>query len=249
MSITEQTKLKGVLYMDKLYGYKEKDVIGLAQYIKERGNQPLAQTFSDYARDSGKAKGTVRNLYYALAKQSNLDAELCDKYFAGKPLSVSKIVVFDSEDERELIKKVLIGKQNGRSIRSVIMEIANGNGKLALRYQNKFRNTLKSNRALFERVAKEINVDTNSLFSPKKPKNISLTSEISNKIYIKVQDFITDVVEKSVVKLVKENEFLREKNQMLERENLKLNRLLCPSADPKSILQMICAKHNGSMLN
>ena len=249
MSITAQTKLKGVLYMDKLYGYKEKDVIGLAQYIKERGSQSLSQTFSDYARDSGKAKGTVRNLYYALAKQTNMDKELCEKYFEGKPLSVSKIVVFDGEDERELIKKVLIGKQNGKSVRSVIMELANGNGKLALRYQNKFRNALKSNRALFEQVAKEINVDVSSLLSPKKSKDISTTSEISNKIYNKLQDYIMDVVEKSVVKLVKENQFLREKNQRLERDNLKLNRLFCPSSDPKNILKMICEKHNGSMLN
>jgi hypothetical protein len=63
--------------MEKIYGYKEKDVIGLAEFLKKKGTLNLSETFVEYGRENGKAKGTVRNLYYALAKRSNFDKEFC----------------------------------------------------------------------------------------------------------------------------------------------------------------------------
>ena len=81
--------------MEKIYGYKEKDVLGLAEFIKNRGNASLSSVFEKYGLASGKAKGTVRNLYYALAKFSSENQEFCDKYLDGKPLKVSKIIEFN----------------------------------------------------------------------------------------------------------------------------------------------------------
>ena len=56
--------------MEKIYGYKEKDIVGLANFIKERNNQSLSSLFESYSIKSGKAKGTIRNLYYELAKKA-----------------------------------------------------------------------------------------------------------------------------------------------------------------------------------
>ena len=58
--------------MEGIYGYKEKDVIGLAKFIDERKGQSLSKTFESYAVISGKAKGTVRNLYYGILKENRL---------------------------------------------------------------------------------------------------------------------------------------------------------------------------------
>jgi hypothetical protein len=66
--------------MEKIYGYKEKDVFALANFIKEKGELPLSTLFERFGAINGKAKGTVRNLYYALAKKSNADKEFCQKY-------------------------------------------------------------------------------------------------------------------------------------------------------------------------
>ncbi len=131
--------------MEKIYGYKEKDVKGLAEFIKSRKNGTLSGAFSEYAIKAGKAQGTVRNLYYAVAKKSIVDDEFCQKYLDGKPLSVSKIESFDENEERKLVSDILKEKLKGRSVRSVILEMAEGDYKKALRYQNKFRNATRAN--------------------------------------------------------------------------------------------------------
>jgi hypothetical protein len=130
--------------MEKIYGYKEKDVLGLAQFIKNRGNASLSSVFEKYGLASGKAKGTVRNLYYALAKVSRQDDEFCKKYLNGKSLSVNQIVEFSSDEEQSLIDSILLERAQGKSVRSIIMNMANGDSRLALRYQNKYRNALKN---------------------------------------------------------------------------------------------------------
>ena len=124
--------------MEKLYGYKTSDVIALAEFIRKRENQSLSLIFEKFGEKYGKAKGTVRNLYYALAKKSNEDQAFCAKYLNGKPILVSKIIGFDGVEEKELIEKIVLEKSKGRSVRSIIMSLADGDAKIALRYQNKY---------------------------------------------------------------------------------------------------------------
>ena len=142
--------------MEKMYGYKEKDVVGLAQFLCGRENQPLSRTFEEYASVSKKAKGTVRNLYYALAKLSQTDKQFCDKYLSGKSLTVNKIVEFSDCEERQLIKKILLAKSKGLSVRSEIMRLSGGDGKIALRLQNKYRNAVKNKPELIEKVKNDL---------------------------------------------------------------------------------------------
>ena len=66
--------------MESLYGFKEKDVKALAEFLKSRKNQPLTEVFKAYALMSGKKEGTVRNLYYAMAKKSGESEEFRKKY-------------------------------------------------------------------------------------------------------------------------------------------------------------------------
>ena len=89
--------------MNKIYGYKEKDVVGLAQFLLERDKGSLSSKFNEYAMLSGKAKGTVRNLYYALAKKSKEDKDFCNKILNGKQLNVGKIVEFSESEEKQFI--------------------------------------------------------------------------------------------------------------------------------------------------
>ena len=56
--------------MDKIYGFKQKDVELLIKYLKDRQNASLSKEFARFAADTGKSKGTVRNMYYAIAKRA-----------------------------------------------------------------------------------------------------------------------------------------------------------------------------------
>ena len=85
--------------MEKIYGYKQDDVELLAEYLKNRRGGSLSKAFSEYGALHNKAKGTVRNLYYALAKKSVEDEQFCNKYFDGVPIKVSKIVEFDLDED------------------------------------------------------------------------------------------------------------------------------------------------------
>ena len=208
--------------MEKIYGYKEEDVLGLAQMVKNKGNTPLSKIFEKYKEQSGKAKGTVRNLYYALAKHSNINSEFCNKYLDGKPLKVYKIKGFNRGEERELVEKVLIAKSQGRSCRSTILELANGDSKLALRYQNKYRNAIKNNPVLVEEIIEEL-----------KNKGVKFESElhstnnyVSDAVITRFKNEINSSIDKNVIKIKNENRVLRERVGFLERENLKLVKIL-----------------------
>ena len=216
--------------MEKIYGYKTDDVKLLAEFLKTRGNGSLTKAFSEFGAKFGKAKGTVRNLYYALAKKSVEDNEFCQKYLDGEPIKVSKIVEFNEKEERELIRKVLLDKASGKSVRSSIMDIANGNAKVALRYQNKYRNALKNKPELFNSVVKELsdsgyNVsDLDGFNAPYK--HCQNDAQIN-----KLKQEIDGLVGKIALNFQKENKALKERVCSLEKENLKLLKIIYGYSD------------------
>ncbi len=214
--------------MEKIYGYKEKDIIGLANFIRERKNQSLSNLFESYSIKSGKAKGTIRNLYYELAKKSALDKNFCDKYFGGLPLKVSIIKEFNSEEERKLIKEVLIGKTKGKSVRSIIMGLSNGDGKKALRLQNKYRNAIKNNKELVSEITLELKNQGYEVEQLTKKKNNYITEENFEKLKNEINNLFARISQKER----KENEFLKEKILILEKENLRLYNLLYSKKEP-----------------
>ena len=216
--------------MEKMYGFKEKDVIGLAELIKNRGAKSLTDVFNEYSLTNGKAKGTVRNLYYALAKKSANDKDFCQKYLDGNVLKVSPIIQFDNDQERQLIKQILIAKKNGKSVRSQIMILANGDAKLALRYQNKYRNALKNKPQLISEIVSEVKEQGQEISMDiiAKPN----TSIVSSEQFDKLKNEIDNLVLKISSKIRKENAFLKERIAVLESENLKLTSILYGNARP-----------------
>lgn len=233
--------------MNKIYGYKEQDVLGLAEFLKERKNRSLTQTFEMYSLKSGKAKGTVRNLYYALAKHSNTDKEFCDKYLDGKPLSVSRIENFSETEEKELIKKVLTGRKDGRSARSVIMDLAGGDGKTALRYQNKFRNAIKNKPKMIDEVMSELDIKYDKPLDQKSENScINLVSDVQ---FRRIKTEINGLVERIALKTKRENQRLKERVVVLERENLRLSTLLYSSGKSQKSLRFFRMPNGEGMIN
>ena len=232
--------------MEKIYGYKEKDIIGLADFLKKNENRSLSQTFKKYGELNDKAKGTVRNLYYALAKRSNFDAEFCEKYLGGKPISVAKIVEFNQREERELIKKILLAKKDGRSVRNAIIELSGGDAKLSLRYQNKFRNAMKCKPHLIAEIIAELkNEGKNVCFDGEK----SVEEVVSESQLKRLKTEINGLVGKIAESVRRENEYLKDRIIRLERENLKLYNLLYGQEKPDKAYEFFKSREKRNALN
>ena len=188
--------------MEELYGFKEKDIWGLKEYLLKNSNRPLTKIFKEYAGRVGKEEGTVRNLYYAAAKKCRENKEFCKKYFDGKEIRVSKIKPFSAEETRELVKKILLKKEEGKSVRKAVGELSRGNLKLALRLQNKYRSAISSNKTIEDLKQHGVII--------KKPAQISEEEKTKKRI--------DELLKKISFDLRKENEELKAKLLKLESE-------------------------------
>lgn len=207
--------------MKKLYGYREKDVIKLSKTLSERKNEPLSKTFERFAAETGKARGTVRNLYYALAKTSATDAEFTAKYLGGKKIEVCRIKEFDAQSEKDLVYGILELKNKGYSVRGAVYKLAEGNAKLALRYQNKYRNVAKHKPEIIENALA-------SLGGAKCGKNAAKEKPFTVPDYLmaRLKKDIDGLVGKISAKIREENEYLKKRAAFLETENLRLSNML-----------------------
>lgn len=89
---------------------------------------PLSVAFGQVAAATGRKPNSVRNRYYAVRK--------------GAPAAA--FVPFTEAETESLIKAVLLARTRGESVRACTLRLANGDTRLMLRYQNKYRAVLKS---------------------------------------------------------------------------------------------------------
>lgn len=192
--------------MESLYGFKEKDVLSLAEFLKDRKNGPLTEVFKAYAKASGKEAGTVRNLYYAMAKKSAESEEFRKKYLNGKRMKVNEIKTFSKEETEDIMKKILLKRSEGKSVRKAVGEISKGNIKLALRYQNKYRAALSDE----------------TLINDLKSQGFDIVSELNRGKNKKTNKNTEDFYIKSISFLKKENAGLKKELTRLKNQNDKL---------------------------
>ena len=210
MSIIVQ-KVKGDI-MKEIYGYKEKDVIGLTEFLQKRKGGTLTKAFSEYSKISGKSQGTVRNLYYAMAKKSKQDKEFCNQYLSGKSLSVSTALAFSEQEEFQLMQDILRQKINGKSVRSAILSLAGEDNRLALRYQNKYRNVVKNKPEMIKNILKSLKVGDS--YNQADIKKISY----KNSVYV-LKNEINRLVERISEQVRKENYKLKAEIVRLKKQN------------------------------
>ncbi len=144
--------------MNKINGYTEEEATGLIEYIYSGKNagKTLSYLFETYGREHSRAKGSVRNYYYAFLKKR--DDGRVSRILEGKNLSAGKIRPFSEEETDEMLRKVLAERKKGLSVRRAIMNVSGGDEKLMLRMQNKYRNLLKKQPERVERAAREAGV-------------------------------------------------------------------------------------------
>ena len=146
--------------MNKINGYTEEEAKSLVRYVCEGLNagNTLSGIFASYAAKSGRAKGSVRNYYYALLRMTGDDR--VKNLLRGTNLKAEKIVQFSESETDEILKAILMQKSKGISVRRAVLNLSGGDNKLMLRYQNKYRNVLSKQPERIEKLMSECGFDS-----------------------------------------------------------------------------------------
>ena len=141
--------------MNKINGYTEDEAKRLVDYISvgKRQGKTLSGLFASYAKKTGRAKGSVRNYYYALLRSTG--DERVKNLLRGKELKAEKITPFSEEETDKILKEILTQKSKGVSVRRAVLNLSKGADKLMLRYQNKYRNVAGKQPERIERLMRE----------------------------------------------------------------------------------------------
>ena len=210
--------------MNKINGYTEEEARGLVEYIKagKQKGKTLTYLFETYGLKHGRAKGSVRNYYYSLMKNERGDERIV-RLLDGSTLSVEKIREFTPEEADEALKSILLERSKGLSVRRAIFNLAQGDDKLTLRLQNKYRNTLKKQPQKLIELAKELGLDEEFIPTerrsrgermPRLPEQDFLRRRLENEI--------NALYDRLAQALKTENENLRAENRKLKAENERL---------------------------
>lgn len=145
--------------MNKINGYTEEEAKNLVEYIYngKKTGKTLSGLFASYAQKTGRAKGSVRNYYYALLRSTG--DERVKNMLSGKNLSAEKIMPFSEEETDEILKKILEQKSRGVSVRRAVLNLSGGDDKLMLRYQNKYRNVISKQPERVEKIMRENGIE------------------------------------------------------------------------------------------
>ena len=110
--------------MNKINGYTEEEAKRLVEYIKDgrRTVKTLTKLFASYGAENGRARGSVRNYYYALMKNRKGDERIV-KLLDGSSLKVEEIREFTEEETDLALRSILIEKSMGLSVRRAITNL------------------------------------------------------------------------------------------------------------------------------
>ena len=131
----------------KCVGWQEQETSRLFSAVQEaRGSgAPLRQVFEDLSVDLGRKPNSIRNYYYACLRNQEQNTP-----------RVQAFIPFTEAETHDLLRQVLTGCGQGMSVRACVTEMAGGDKSLMLRYQNKYRSTLRARPELIREVMEEL---------------------------------------------------------------------------------------------
>lgn len=209
--------------MNKINGYTEEEAKSLIDFIKEgkRKGKTLTYLFETYGARNGRAKGSVRNYYYALMKNEKSDERIV-QLLDGSELSVEKIREFTEEETDEALRSILQEKSKGMSVRRAIFNLADGDDKLMLRLQNKYRNTLKKEPTRIAQIAEKLglNEEAERLRRAHQGSVSREKTQPADRDFLRrrLEHEINALYDRLAQALKAENERLREENARLKKE-------------------------------
>lgn len=129
-------------------GWREEETQLLWNQVRQASQQgaPLREVFESVAAALGRKPNSIRNYYYAQLKEKN-EPEL---------KRAMPFETFSDDEVRALVRTILQKKGEGMSVRACVTEMAGGDKALMLRYQNKYRSTLRARPELIREVMEEL---------------------------------------------------------------------------------------------
>ena len=222
---------------EKINGYTKEEAKNLVEYIwtGKKAGKTLTALFKSYGEQHGRARGSVRNYYYALMRSAKSDERVM-KLLDGKDLSVEKIREFTEEETHDALKSILAEKSKGVSVRRAILNVAGEDPKKMLRLQNKFRNVLKKQPEKILQAEKELGIKTSASaekkasaakLCAKRAGNARGKTDTANGSVAPCGEFLKRRLEREINALYERIAgALREENQRLRTENERLKRRL-----------------------
>ncbi len=210
--------------IQKINGYTEDEAKNLVEFIKEGKSKgkTLTYLFESYGMQRGRAKGSVRNYYYALMKNEKQDERIV-RLLDGSSLSVEKIREFTEEETDEALRSILQEKSKGFSVRRAIYNLSGGDDKLMLRLQNKYRNMLKKNPDRIAAIAAELGLEEEAERAKRRARmgrNENIPYTMPDRMFLqrRLENEINALYDRLAKTLKEENERLREENARLKEE-------------------------------
>ncbi len=208
--------------MNKINGYTEEEAKSVVDFIKtgKQKGKTLTYLFETYGLQNGRAKGSVRNYYYALMRNEKGDERIV-KLLDGSELSVEKIREFTPEETDAALRSILTEKSKGMSVRRAIFNLSGGDDKLMLRLQNKYRNTLKKEPHKLAEIAADLglNEEAERLKTAERKhvreKSVSIDRDFLRR---RLESEINALYDRLAQALKAENERLREENDRLKEQ-------------------------------
>ncbi len=203
--------------MNKINGYTEEEAKDLVEFIKagKQKGKTLTYLFETYGLQHGRAKGSVRNYYYALMKNERGDERIV-RLLDGSELSVEKIKEFSPDETDEALRSILAEKSKGMSVRRAIFNLSKGDDKLMLRLQNKYRNTLKKQPERIAGIVREMGLTEEAERIACGRKGESKPAGDRDFLRRRLENEINALYDRLAQGLKAENERLREENALLK---------------------------------
>lgn len=160
-------------------GWQESEITKLREAVHTAGGngEPLRGVFERVGTTLGRKPNSVRNFYYACLKREE----------AENVPHAAPFQTFTNDEVRELVRNVLTARAQGVSVRACVQNLAGGDRKLMLRYQNKYRSVLKTRPSMVREIMEEMESDGEPVFDPyasrmmqAKPLHENITSSIQN---------------------------------------------------------------------
>ena len=120
-----------------------KQLFSLVEQYKKQG-KPIIDAFYEHAKNYGRQPLSVRNFYYSKVDEISSNAQMQNKLAINIKLhEKNNYAKFDERQTQKLLEQIKKRTSEGLSIRKVCLELANGNAKELLRFQNKYREIVK----------------------------------------------------------------------------------------------------------
>ena len=139
-------------------GWQKQEIDALQQSVEaaERSGESLRSVFERMSRQLGRKPNSIRNFYYAQVRAAQGE----------DGARATPFETFSPEEVERLVEQVLTARAQGVSVRACVRQMADGDRTRMLRYQNKYRSTVRTRPEIVRRVMDRLTEQGRAFVSP-----------------------------------------------------------------------------------